>query len=305
MDYPSKFGPWALVVGASTTIGEQFARQLAERGMNVVLVARREQLLEDIEADIGREAGVETRVVAMDLMEDGAVDRLADALADLPIGLLVINANLHKVNLFHKMDLDTKLRTLRMNTEVPVRIVHHFGAQMVARRRGGILLVNALNALTPLEIDGMFQATKAFLMLFGESLWTEYRRHGVQVCITMVNGIEGSESYEAKLSPASRLVAKLIGGSMAPERIVRRTLSKFSPKRPVIVPDFIIPINRLSTRMMTLARLSHGGLLNRGLSHVFGLFLDGDEVKGALESEIHPEPGPEHKTPEGDRSARG
>jgi hypothetical protein len=305
VDYPSKFGPWALVVGASTTIGEQFARQLAERGMNVVLVARREPLLRDIAADIDREAGVQTRVVAMDLMADGAVERLADAVADLPIGLLVINANLHKVNLFHNMDLDTKLRTIRMNTEVPVRLVHHFGAQMVERGRGGILLVNALNALTPLEMDGIFQASKAFLMLFGESLWNEYRRHGVQVGVTMVNGIEGSESYEAKLSPTSRLVAKLIGGSMAPERIVRRTLSKFSANRPIIVPDFIIPINRLSVRMMTLARLSHGGLFNRSLSYLFGLLLDGDEVKGALEAEAHSESGAGRKARKDDRQARG
>ena len=304
MDFPSAFGSWTLVVGASTTIGEQFARQLAQRGLNVVLVARREQLLEGIAAEIREQTGAQTRVVALDLMEDGAVDRLAEAVSDLPIGFLVINANLHKVNLFHKMDLETKLRTIRMNAEVPVRLVHQFGAQMVDRGRGGILLVNALNALTPLEIDGMFQATKAFLMLLGESLWTEYRRHGVQVAVTMVNGIEGSESYEAKLSPASRLVAKLIGGSMAPERIVNRTLNKLSSNRPVIVPDFVIPLNRMYVRALTLARLSHRGLVNRSLSYLFGLLLDGDEVTRALEAEDSPAPSADPSAPSDEHSTR-
>lgn len=282
MDYPVSLGSYALVIGASTTIGEQFARQVAAKGMNVVLVARRKEELERVARDIRAAHGVQTRVVVLDLMQDGAVDQLVTAVADIEVGLLVVNANLHKVNLFDKMDLDTKLRMIRMNTEVPVRLVHAFGPPMLERGRGGVILVSSLNCLSPLEIDSVFQGTKAFILLFGESLWAEYRRRGVKVAVTLVNGIEGSESYEKKLSPRSRMVAKLIGGSMPPERIVSSSLLQFERDYPVLVPDFTVPINRSAVQLGLLVRMAKSRALTLGASGLFGLLLDGDEVQAGL-----------------------
>jgi short-subunit dehydrogenase len=282
MDYRTSLGSHALVIGASTTIGEQFARQLAKKGMNVVLVARRQEELERVAADIRREHAVEARVVALDLMEDGAVDRLVAAVSDVEISLLVVNANLHKVNLFDKMDLDTKLRMIRMNTELPVRLVHTLGPPMLERGRGGVILISSLNCLTPLEIDSVFQGTKAFILLFGESLWAEYRRRGVKVAVTLVNGIEGSESYEKKLSPRSRKVAKLIGGSMPPERIVASSLTQFERDYPVLVPDFLVPINRSAVQLGLLVRMAKSRALTLGASGLFGMLLDGDEVQSGM-----------------------
>ena len=204
------------------------------------------------------------------------------AVADIEVGLLVVNANLHKVNLFDKMDLDTKLRMIRMNTEVPVRLVHAFGPPMLERGRGGVILVSSLNCLSPLEIDSVFQGTKAFILLFGESLWAEYRRRGVKVAVTLVNGIEGSESYEKKLSPRSRMVAKLIGGSMPPERIVSSSLLQFERDYPVLVPDFTVPINRSAVQLGLLVRMAKSRALTLGASGLFGLLLDGDEVQAGL-----------------------
>lgn len=282
MDYRTTLGSHALVIGASTTIGEQFARQLAQKGMNVVLVARRQEELERVASDIRREHRVEARVVALDLMVDGAVDKLVAAVSDLEISLLVVNANLHKVNLFDKMDLDTKLRMIRMNTELPVRLVHTLGPPMLERGRGGVILISSLNCLSPLEIDSVFQGTKAFILLFGESLWAEYRRRGVKVAVTLVNGIEGSESYEKKLSPRSRKVAKLIGGSMPPERIVSSSLEQFERDYPVLVPDFVVPINRTAVQLGLLFRMAKSRALTLGASSFFGLLLDGDEVQDGL-----------------------
>jgi uncharacterized protein len=241
LDFSQHFGQHALVVGASTTIGEQFARQLAARGMNVILVARRKELLERIAGEIRVAHGVEARVVAMDVGTDDAVERLGEAMSDVEVGFLVINANLHKVNLSHRMDRRTKLQMLRMNVEVPMLLADRFGALMVERKKGGIVFVNVLNSLSPIDIDGVFQGTKAFLRIFAESLWLEYRRHGVQVSTVLVNGIEGSESYEKKLSPTSRFVTKLIGGSMKPERIVRSALNQVTRSRWICVPDYLFP----------------------------------------------------------------
>lgn len=281
MVFNQRFGEYALVVGASTTIGEQFARQLASEGMNVLLVARRLSLLERTASEIRNDFGVDARAIAIDLAADDALDRLAEATQDVEVGLLVINANLHKVGLFHAMDRATKLRMVRMNVEVPMLLTDHFGSKMVERKRGGIVFVNVLNSLSPIDIDGIFQGTKAFLRVFAESLWLEYRRHGVQVSTVLVNGIEGSESYENKLSPTSRAVASVIGGSMKPERIVGSALAQVKRGRWVCVPDYGFPINQLAVWSLDTFR----GFGGRGAafltSNLFGLLLNGDEVRAA------------------------
>jgi uncharacterized protein len=281
MNFKERFGTYALVVGASTTVGEQFARQLAAEGMDVVLVARRLPLLEQIASEIRAEHGVDARPVAMDLTEDGAVDRLAEATRDLEIGLLVVNANIHKVGLFDAMDRATKVRMLRMNTELPVLLTDHYGAGMVERGRGAVVFVNVLNSLSPIDIDGIFQGTKAFLRVFAESLWLEYRNHGVQVSTVLVNGIEGSESYENKLSTTSRVVAKVIGGSMKPERIVSSALRQIARGRLLCVPDYAFPVNQLAVWSLDAFRAIGGTGAARATSGLFGILLNGDEVKAA------------------------
>lgn len=279
MDYVRELGPWALIIGGSTTIGEQFARQTAARGMNVVLVARRAPLLESIAEDIRRQHGVEARPLPMDLLEEGALERLEAAVQDLDLGLVVVNANMHKVGYFADMPRETKLGMLRMNAQLPLEIAHTFLPRMADAGRGGLLFVNVVNALAPMEVDSVFQGTKAFLLLLVESLWAEYRRRGVKVAATMVNGIEGSESYESKLSPRSRAFAKYIGGSMDPARIVESTLEGFAKDYPVIVPDYRIPINRAAFSGIALLRLVHSKLAPLAASGLFSALLDGDEVR--------------------------
>lgn len=281
MDFRHHIGNYALVIGASTTIGEQFARQLAARGMNVVLVARRLSLLEECAASIRNDYGVDARPVALDLAEDDALERLDEATRDLEIELLVINANLHKVGLFHAMDRATKVRMVRMNVEVPLLLTDLYGAKMVERKRGGIVFVNVLNSLSPIDIDGIFQGTKAFLRVFAESLWLEYRRHGVQVSTVLVNGIEGSESYEKKLSPASRAFAGVFGGSMKPERIVSAALAQVERGRWVCVPDYGFPINQLAVWSLDTFRGFGGRPAAFFTSSFFGVLLNGDEVKAS------------------------
>lgn len=275
MSLTRKFGKTALVVGASTTVGEQFARQLAAAGMDVVLVARRLSLLESIAAEIRRDHGVQARPVALDLTAEDSLEKLEEATKDLAIDLLVINANLHTVGKFHAMDRATKRRMLRMNVEVPMLLVDTFGAKMVERGRGAVVFVNVLNSLAPIEIDGIFQGTKAFLRLFAESLWLEYRRHGVQVSTVLVNGIEGSASYEEKLSPAKRTLAKVIGGSMDPKKIVGEAIREIAKGRWLCVPDYTVPINQVAVTTLETLRAFGGPGAAILSSELFGFLLDG------------------------------
>src|SRR6201982_4307145 len=111
-----RFGPWALVTGASSGIGKEFARQIAASGINVVLVARRDALLAELGRAISQEFGVQYRALAMDLSQEGFIAGLADATHDIDIGLVVSNAGTGNSGEFLKLDSQLLQKTLRRQT---------------------------------------------------------------------------------------------------------------------------------------------------------------------------------------------
>src|SRR5260370_41882343 len=141
-----RFGPWALVTGASSGIGKEFARQIAASGINVVLVARREDLLKEAGAEFSKRYVVEHRIAVLDLSRDGFIDQLASATNDLDIGLVVSNAGTGNPGAFLKHDRQLLLETVRLGAMAHLDIAHHFGAKLTERRRGGILLAGAMGA---------------------------------------------------------------------------------------------------------------------------------------------------------------
>ena len=122
-----QFGPWALVTGASSGIGAEFARRIAASGINVVLVARRGALLNEVGRQITRDFGVQFRPLAMDLSQEGFIVGLADATLDLDIGLVVSNAGTPNPGEFLKLDRQLLQATLRLNTMAHLDIAHHSG----------------------------------------------------------------------------------------------------------------------------------------------------------------------------------
>jgi short-subunit dehydrogenase len=141
-----RFGPWAVVTGASSGIGKEFARQIAASGINVVLVARRDALLAELGRAISQEFDVQYRALAMDLSQEGFIERLDDATYDLDIGLVVSNAGTGNPGEFLKHDRQLLQATLRLNTMAHLDITHHFSQKLCERRWGGIILVGALGA---------------------------------------------------------------------------------------------------------------------------------------------------------------
>src|SRR6266478_808482 len=132
-----RFGPWALVTGASSGIGAEFARQIAASGINVVLVARRETKLIEVGRSIAKDFKVQYRVIVMDLSQEGFITGLADATHDIDIGLVVSNAGTANPGEFLKLDRQLHRTTLRLNTMAHLDIAHHFGAKLAERRRNG------------------------------------------------------------------------------------------------------------------------------------------------------------------------
>ena len=141
-----RFGPWALVTGASSGIGKEFARQIAAAGINVVLVARREGKLTELGRSIASDLSVQYRVIAMDLSQEGFIENLAERTKDLDIGLVVSNAGTPNPGEFLKLDRQLLQATLRLNTMAHLDITHHFGAKLAERRRGGLILIGSVGA---------------------------------------------------------------------------------------------------------------------------------------------------------------
>jgi len=178
-----QFGPWSLVTGASSGIGKEFARQIAAAGINVVLLARREALLEEVGRDIASDFKVDYRALAVDLSQEGFLARLAQATNDLDIGLVVSNAGTGNPGEFLKLDRQLLQATLRLNTMAHLDIAHHFGQKLAERRRGGLILVGAMGA----EIGVPFMANdggaKAYVHSLGEALHYEFKSRGVHVTV--------------------------------------------------------------------------------------------------------------------------
>jgi uncharacterized protein len=184
---PERYGPWAIVAGASEGIGAAFSRRLAEQGINLVLVARREGPLDELGRELRAEHGVETRVTPLDLSVPDAELALVDATDDLEVGLLVYNAGADEHGAFF-LDVAREEWTamVRRNCVVPMVAAHHFGTQMVDRGRGGLLLVTSGAAWAGGARLAPYAATKAFDLVLGESLWAEWRDRGVDVLSLVV-----------------------------------------------------------------------------------------------------------------------
>ena len=177
------YGPWALVTGASSGIGEEFARHAAANGINVVLVARREERLNEVAAELTARYDIQARAVAVDLGRDGFLDRVTEATDDLDIGLLVSNAGAGNPGPFISLPRERLREIVQLNVITHLDLAHHFGQRLAKRGRGGIVLVSAVAAAGGLPYMANDSATKAYPLNLGEALHVELRQAGVNVTV--------------------------------------------------------------------------------------------------------------------------
>ncbi|HEX5299892.1 MAG TPA: SDR family NAD(P)-dependent oxidoreductase [Streptosporangiaceae bacterium] len=177
------YGPWALITGASSGIGEEYARQVAASGINVVLLARREQPLKEVADGLTARYGIQARVIAADLSRDGILDPVAEATGDLDIGLVVSNAGNGNPGPFISLPRERLREVVQLNVITHLDLAHHFGGMLAERGRGGIVLVSAVAAAGGLPFMANDSATKAYSLNLGEALHAELGTAGVNVTV--------------------------------------------------------------------------------------------------------------------------
>ena len=178
-----RYGPRALVAGASEGIGAAFARVLAEAGFDLVLIARRQAPLEALATELRARFGVSIETLALDLAPGARVAFTALA-EQYEIGLVVYNAALSVVAPFLETSLDDKQRMLDVNARGPLLAAHVFGKPMAERGRGGIVLLSSLTAFWGSPWLATYGATKAFNLSLGEALAHELAERGVDVVVS-------------------------------------------------------------------------------------------------------------------------
>ncbi|HEV7684005.1 MAG TPA: SDR family oxidoreductase [Pyrinomonadaceae bacterium] len=209
-----------LITGASSGIGEVFARKLAARGRNVLLVARSEEKLITLCNELGRSNSIRAQYVALDLSKPESAARLFEEATKrgLAVDMLINNAGFGSMGEFGQLDLARELNMIDLNIKSLVELTYRFLPPMIERRQGAIINVASTAAFQPVPFMATYAATKAFVLSFSEALWEENRPHGIKV-LALCPGVTDTNFFEAArgFRPPARV-------SQTPEEVVDTAL---------------------------------------------------------------------------------
>ena len=170
-----------MVTGASRGVGAEFARQLAQRGLDLVLVARQVDLMESLAASLTATYGVDVRTVPVDLLSEDAVDIVLNHTESLDVGLFISNAGVAVTGSFLNLPARAHSDAAVVNGLRPMPLTHAFGNRLAARGSGGIVLVTSMAGHQPTPYQASYAASKAYLSFLGRALRVELATTGVDV----------------------------------------------------------------------------------------------------------------------------
>ena len=239
----------ALVTGASSGIGAEFARRLAAAGHNVALVARRESRLRELASELERRHGVHVEVFARDLTDPAARDSILPALR---VDVLVNDAGFATGGPFHESDREQELRQVRLLCEAPVDLLRRFLPGMVERRGGAVINVTSTAGMQPLPNSAGYAAAKAHLLSFSEAVHSEVRRHGVHVTALCPPPVH-TELFAKEDHPVER-VPRIAW--LEPGEVAQAGLDGARRNKRVVVPGALtraaMPVARFAPRALQL-----------------------------------------------------
>jgi len=228
-----RYGPWAVVAGASAGLGAEFATQLAAKGLHLVLIARRKELLDELSAKLRQNYAIEVRPLELDLARED-VGVVEAATSDIDVGLLVYNAAISMIGPYLQTSLQDHLDEIAVNCRSPLTLSYLLGQKMLARHRGGVVLMSSLSSSQGSALITNYTATKAYNRLLAEGLWEELRTQGVDVLACCPSAVSTPRS------------GRISASTMTPRAVVTETLAALG-KQPVIIPG---RSNRLANVVM-------------------------------------------------------
>jgi short-subunit dehydrogenase len=239
-----------VITGASSGIGEAFARKLAARGRNVLLAARSEDKLITLCNELGRSNSIRAQYVTLDLSKPESPARLFEEAVKrgLIVDMLINNAGFGSMGEFTKLELARELNMIDLNVKALVELTHRFLGPMVERRQGAIINVASTAGFQGVPFMATYAATKAFVLSFSEALWEENRPHGVKV-MALCPGVTDTNFFEAAhgQKPPARV-------SQSPEEVVEAALRGLSQGKSHVVSGwtnfFMVESERLAPRSL-------------------------------------------------------
>ncbi len=203
--FGNRYGPWAVVTGASDGIGREFARELAARKFDLVLVARRGALLQALAAELSAEHGINCRLVAADLATAEGNRALIESTATLDVGLFVAAAGFGTSGPFIDTHLGEEQQMLAVNCAAVLEQSWHFARRFATRGRGGLVLMSSLLAFQGTPRAANYAATKAYVQTFAEGLRVELATHGVDVIASAPGPIHSGFAARANMQMSMAL----------------------------------------------------------------------------------------------------
>ena len=217
-EFLQRYGPTALVTGASSGIGEAFAVLLARGGFDLVLAARRTDRLDQLAQRLRDHEGVKVTICQVDLNRAEAIDTIAEACADRDIGLLISNAGFGMKGAHQSNDPLTLRNMINVNCVAPMLLTQHFIPKLVSRGQGGIIITSSVESLMGFPYSAPYAASKAFASSLGEGLWGELQPLGIDV-LALCPGSTDTETHALQGIDTSKLE-----GMMSPEAVAQEAI---------------------------------------------------------------------------------
>ncbi len=239
---------WALVTGASSGIGAEFARRLAARGMHLVLTARRRELLEKLADELHTRHGTKTEIMPGDLSDSTEPQHLFETIRakGISIELLINDAGFGWVGTVDETEWCHMSQLLRLNIAALTELTYRFLPGMLQRGHGGIINLSSVAGFQPVAYMPVYSASKAFVLHFSEALWAECRDRGVTV-MAVCPGTTQTEFFDVACVP--EWLKK--HHSITPEQVVKAALKALERRKQFVVPGWR---NRLIAFGVRIAR---------------------------------------------------
>jgi len=224
-----------LITGASSGIGEAFARKLASRGRNVFLVSRSEDKLITLCNELGRVSGIRAQYLAADLVQPNVAANIFEETRKrgLEIDMLINNAGFGSMGDCTQLDLSNELKMIDLNIKAVVDLTHRFLVPMRERKQGAIINVASTAGFQPVPFMATYAATKAFVISFSEALWDENRQYGIHV-MALCPGVTETNFFEA-----SQMERPPMRSAQTPEEVVETALRGLARKKSVVVSGWV------------------------------------------------------------------